>query len=349
MQEPRVSLVIPGRNCARTIRPSLDACQVIRTRPGSLLEEIIFVDDGSTDETAKIVAEFDVECTQSGGLGPGAARNVGWKKARSALVWFIDSDCIPEPDALELLLPHIALPAVAGAGGSYGNVHKNVLLSCLIHEEIVQRHKAMMAEVNFLGGFNVLYRRAALLEVGGFDECNYCGPGSPGAEDADLSYRLHAAGFRLRFEPRSLVGHHHPTSLLRYLRSQRHHGYWRVYLHMHHRHTSTGDAYSGIIDHAQPFLALFCLASLLLLFRQNYWPSGVAAGLLILAQLPMTTRLVLRTKKLSYLAFAPLGFVRAFWRAVGMVQGVLAYLVRPDRRAAQKANGLHRQPGRGNS
>ncbi|HKQ47776.1 MAG TPA: glycosyltransferase [Phycisphaerae bacterium] len=326
MSAELVTLVIPGRNAARTIRTCLDAVVPLLNQDGSRLAEIIFVNDGSTDDTASIVATYPVRCLTGPGGGPGAARNIGWKAAAHPLVWFIDSDCVAQPDALSLLLPHLDDSKVGGAGGSYGNMCPDSLLACLIHEEIIQRHRSMPAEVNFLGGFNVLYRKAILEQVGGFDEHRYNGPGSPGAEDAELAYRVHEAGHLLRFEPRSIVRHFHPTRLTRYLRAQRHHGYWRVFLHMRHRSKAAGDAYSDLIDHAQPAVAMLTLASLVFLFIPglNRLPHLLAI-ILLLMQFPRTIRLTTATQQAKYLWYAPFGFLRAFWRGIGMTQGVLAY------------------------
>ena len=259
----------------------------------------------------------------SGGKGPGGARNAGWRAATQPLVWFIDSDCVAEPDALRLLLALLDAPEVAGAGGSYGNMCPESLLACLIHEEIVERHRRMPREVNYLATFNVVYRREALERVGGFDEGNFNGPGSPGAEDIELAFRLHEAGYRLRFDMRSRVGHFHPTRLFRYLRSQRHHGYWRVRLYWEHHLRVTGDSYSGLLDHSQPPLAVMTLAALPLLFWWSFALIPVAAMVvLMLAQLPMTAQL-LRRQGGKGVWYVPLGVVRAFWRGVGMTLAAL--------------------------
>jgi glycosyltransferase involved in cell wall biosynthesis len=312
-----VTLVIPGKNSAHTLPACLGAVVPLLGKDG--LQEIIFVDDGSTDDTPAVVAPYPVRYVKAGAGGPGHARNVGWRAARTPLVWFIDSDCVAEPDALRLLLDLMKDPGVAGAGGSYGNLRPESLLACLIHEEMVERHLRMSADVDYLASYNVVYRREVLEQVGGFDEGNYNGPGAPGAEDIELAFRLHDGGHRLRFDRTSLVGHFHPTRLWRYLRSQRYHGYFRVWLYRHHFSRAGGDAYSGVIDHAQPPLALLTLVTLPLLF---WWPlalvPAVTALLLLLAQLPMTVRLVRRTRSARYAWFAGLSFVRAFSRAIGM-------------------------------
>jgi cellulose synthase/poly-beta-1,6-N-acetylglucosamine synthase-like glycosyltransferase len=289
------------------------------------LEEIIFVDDGSTDETAVIVRQFPVRYIAGNGRGPGSARNIGWQAATNPIVWFIDSDCVAEPNALHWLLPHLEDPSVAGVGGSYENMCPDSLLACLIHEEIIERHRSMEKNVNYLGSFNVLYRRQILEGVGGFDERHFNGPGSPGAEDIELAYRIHDTGYDLLFEPRSHVRHFHPTSMRRYLRAQRHHGYWRAQLYLRHPTKMTGDAYSSTVDHAQPPVATLVLTSLPFL---AYSPVRLAASGLVLSlallQVPMTRRLLRRTGKWQYAFFPPMGMIRAFARGVGMTTGLFA-------------------------
>ncbi|HTN77885.1 MAG TPA: glycosyltransferase [Pirellulaceae bacterium] len=315
-----VSLVIPGRNCQRTLRACLGAVVPLLGHDG--LVEIIFVDDGSTDASAQIAAEFPaVTYLRGDGRGRGSARNLGWQAARGELIWFIDSDTVAEPDALRLLLPHLTDPQVAGVGGSYGNMERGSLLACLIHEEIVARHAAMPSEVDFLATFNVLYRRDVLAAVEGFSHL-------PRGQDTELAYRILEAGYRLRFEAASRVAHFHPTSWLSYLRTQRHHGAFRVCLYLRYPARARGDAYSGFVDHIQPPLAMLCLAALpLVIWPIVCWLPLSLFALLLLAQLPMTWRIYRRTGQVSYLSFAGLSALRAFWRGIGMVQGVFQYLL----------------------
>ena len=313
-----VTLVIPGRNCAAT----LDKClaSVVPLLESGQLEKIIFVDDGSTDETAKIAERYPVTVIQGIGRGPGAARNLGWQSTDSELIWFIDSDCVAAPDALSRLLPHVDVSdRVAGAGGSYANLFPKNQLASLIHEEIVARHRRMGSEVNFLATFNVLYRREVLEKVRGFDESLKL------AQDAELAYRISAAGYRLRFELDSRVGHHHPRSWRRYLKTQCRQGFYRMRLYRSHPKMVSGDSYAGLVDYAQPPLA--CMAWLVAAIS-IIWPTAwmgvvLLSGLLLLLQLPMTWQCI-KSLGLRGLSFTLLGFVRSHVRAVGMVAGVIA-------------------------
>lgn len=324
MNSDAVSLVIPGRNCAQTIRPCLDA--VVPMLDGSHLREIIFVDDGSTDNTCEIVAEYPVTLVIGPGQGPGAARNTGWRATRHPLVWFVDSDCVAEPSALDLLVAQMEPALVGGVSGSYGIMNPDSLLACLIHEEIIERHRKMSQRVDFLATFNVIYRRTILEQIEGFDQRFLKG------QDAELSWRVMEAGHELRFVFESRVKHFHATRWGHYLRVQRHQGYWRVWLHLSHSGHAAGDSYSNLIDHVQPPLAMVTLATLPLL-ALGPWAYSTAAcvALLVVAQIPMTLRIVLRLKERRYLCYGVMSFLRAFWRGLGMTHGVVGYLFRRSR------------------
>lgn len=313
-----IALVIPARDAASTLERCLAAVQPLRER--GELDEVIVVDDGSVDETGEIAARLGATVLRGSGRGPGAARNLGWKSTEHPLVWFVDSDCVPADDALQLLVPQLDDAEVAGAGGSYSNLFPESLVATLIHEEIRARHLRMPREVSFLATFNVLYRRTVLAEVEGFDEQLLL------AQDADLAFRVRELGHRLRFEPRSLVGHHHPTRLRRYLRTQARQGFYRVRLYARHPAKMTGDGYSGLIDYVQPPLAVLTLACAPIAALASFlWVLPAAGlGLLALLQLPMTLRILKARPEPRLVAFVPFGLIRAFARGLGMIFALLS-------------------------
>lgn len=316
-----VTLVIPGRNVAAVVRYCLES--VVPLLESGELTEIIFVDDASTDTTAQIVAEYPVTLLCGRGAGPGSARNVGWQAARTPLVWFIDADCVAEPEALRSLREQLTNDGVAAVGGSYANMRPDSLLATLIHEEIVARHQHMKGAVTFLATFNVLYRRSILHELGGFDEQFRL------AQDADLAFRAVSKGYRLHFERTSRVGHFHATRLWRYLKTQARQGCYRVLLYRRHPQRLCGDHYSGLVDHMQPPLAL--LSGFIVLIAAwwpltwTFWSALVTGTAFLGTALPMTIRIVGRRRQLRFLAFLPFCCLRATARAAGLVAGLFRW------------------------
>ena len=334
-----VTLVIPGRNCASTLDrclssvvPLLSVVDLAKdpgterclARSTTALREIIFVDDGSTDATPEIAARYPVRLIQGTGQGPGAARNLGWQAAETDLIWFIDSDCVAEPDALEKLLPHMNNPDVAGVGGSYANLYPDSLVATLIHEEIVARHRRMKREVDFLATFNVIYRRSVLAELSGFNETLKL------AQDAEFAYRVRAAGHCLNFELESRVGHHHPRNVWRYLKTQARQGYYRIKLYRQHPTKISGDSYAGMLDYVQPPLALLTLTLLPLcgLDTRAWVLVAISLIFLVLAQAPLAWRIFsgLNVRTILFVAF---GTFRSFARGIGMASGIIAAAIGP--------------------
>ncbi len=95
-----VSTVIPTYNRAHFVRRAVDSA-LGQSRPG---DEVIVVDDGSTDNTAEVLAPYGDRITyvRTANGGGGAARNVGVRLASRDLVAFLDSDDEWMPGKLEL-------------------------------------------------------------------------------------------------------------------------------------------------------------------------------------------------------------------------------------------------------
>jgi hypothetical protein len=142
------------------------------------------------------------------------------------------------------------------------------------------------------------------------------------------------AGYEIHFEFRSRVKHYHEAEWFKYLRIQQKQGFWRVWLHMNYPRHTAGDSYSSVVDLCQPPLAMMSLAAVPVAFvPYGWWALPACVGMLGLAQLPLMLRLLARLKRPRYLLIGFMSFVRAYWRGIGMTQGMVAYFLR-RRRAA---------------
>ncbi|RBQ17960.1 transferase [Spongiactinospora rosea] len=176
-----ITVVIPtiGRPCLADVLAALT--------PAPPDARIIVVDD--RPGTAKLLKAPGAEVLRTGGKGPAAARNAGWRAARTPWVAFLDDDVIPQPgwwDALRTDLTEIDESVAA----SQARLH--VPLPAHRRPTDAERNTAGLAAADWITA-DIAYRRAALERVGGFDER------FPRAyrEDADLALRVAAAGYRL--------------------------------------------------------------------------------------------------------------------------------------------------------
>lgn len=319
----RVSIVIPAYNAEATLGECLDAC----LRQSHPYTEVIVVDDGSSDATPEIAQQHPVRYHRQPNAGPAAARNAGVQLANGDIVAFTDADCVPEPDWIAQLVAGFDHPKTVAVGGTYDIRNGSSLLARLIHEEIVLRHARFGAEVDFLGSFNVAYRRDAFEAVGGFDESFRSASG----EDNDLAYRLQDYGGVLRFAPDARVAHYHPTRLGPYLRTQMRHGYWRMKLYAKHPRRGGGDHYAGFGELLGPPAALLLLTSLAVLpLIGSAWFIAVVLAIAMgyLAATRALTRAIARRMGIgSGVAYRSMTVLRDVARGLGLLGGVWNFIL----------------------
>jgi glycosyltransferase involved in cell wall biosynthesis len=87
------SVVVPVRNGEATLVGCLQALRT-QTLPDEGYE-VIVVDDGSTDASARIAEPLVDLVIPRPGIGAAAARNAGWQAARGRWIAFTDADCVP--------------------------------------------------------------------------------------------------------------------------------------------------------------------------------------------------------------------------------------------------------------
>lgn len=98
----RFSIIIPAYNQARYLVASIESALAQTSRNG----EVIVVNDGSTDDTATILAGFGdrIRVVTQTNAGLSAARNAGFRIARGDFLMFLDADDLLRPDAVEMLM-----------------------------------------------------------------------------------------------------------------------------------------------------------------------------------------------------------------------------------------------------
>jgi glycosyltransferase involved in cell wall biosynthesis len=211
--KPAVSVVIPAYNAADHIRRALGSV-LGQTLPA---DEVIVVDDGSTDGTGKIVEEYagKVRCIRQENAGVGAARNAGIMAATGEWIALLDAD---DEWGHEYLEEQVGiLKRNAGLAWTTGN-----LTNCLCAEEKKRgplHSESSLAEQlgqreyfeDFFAAFpkglmgwttTFVIRRDALIEVGLFRE------GEQRYEDTDLFLRLAYKNPRIGYLKRPLAIHH---------------------------------------------------------------------------------------------------------------------------------------------
>ena len=254
MSSASISIVIPAFNAQKTIAQTL---QAVLSQDYEQLFEVIVVDDGSTDKTAQIVQSFQqVRYIYQPNSGPATARNRGIDESHGELVCFTDSDCLPRTDWISELVRYFSEPNIAVVAGSYGIANdKNLLASC-IHQEIIFRHNKLIPIFSkSFGSYNFCARKNILQALGGFDTHYRYASG----EDNDLSYKILKAGYKIYFARSALVDHHHPEKVLKYLRDQFQHGFWRVKMYCDHPDMMVGDDYTFWKDVVEVPLVLVSL------------------------------------------------------------------------------------------
>lgn len=168
-------------------RDSLQRLMVALSRgAGPVPPPVVVVDDRpGPPGDLKVAGDLPVRVLRSGGRGPAAARNVGWRAATTRWVVFLDDDVVPDPDWQSSL--HIDLKAADAAGAAGSQAVIEVPTNRRPTDD--ERRTARLSTARWITA-DMAYRRDMLVAVGGFDER------FPRAyrEDSDLALRIVSAG-----------------------------------------------------------------------------------------------------------------------------------------------------------
>lgn len=195
---------------------ALDRCLRAVLAGTALPAATVVVEQGQGDIAPALASAFRdraVELThvRMRERGVSRGRNLGVAHAATEMIAFTDDDCVPDPRWLEMLSRSLP-PDAEGASG-------RVLPLPSPDADLIPASSRLSTTPRLYSGLgphapwdagtggNLLLRRRAFHEVGGFDEG--LGPGTPSraAEDIDLLYRLLRAGRTLAYVPDAVVLH----------------------------------------------------------------------------------------------------------------------------------------------
>lgn len=200
------SIIIPSLN-SPAIAKVLNALD--SQHNAHLIGEIIVV---GRDEAGLIGSHNKVRFIDTGEpVSASRARNIGIEQAKQQLLVFLDSDCLPAPNWLDIHVnAHLSGRKVVG-GGVYpkGDNYWSLTYNLALFHEFLTNLPDGTRE--YLPLLNLSAQRSVVDQVGGFDDNLARG------QDLDWTIRMRRCGYTLHFNPDAAVSHVHERTTLAHL------------------------------------------------------------------------------------------------------------------------------------
>jgi glycosyltransferase involved in cell wall biosynthesis len=211
---PFVSVIVCSYNGARTLAACLESLGKLNYPA----YEVILVDDGSSDDTAHVAAQFpSVRYIHQANHGLSHARNTGAVAAKGDVFAYTDSDCMVDADWLYYLIGALVSGDYAGVGGpNITPPAQNWIQACVAAAPGGPSHVLLTDTIaEHIPGCNMAFYRWAFDGVGGFDP-EYRKAG----DDVDFCWRIQQAGWVIGFSPTAIVWHYRRFTLRAFLKQQ---------------------------------------------------------------------------------------------------------------------------------
>ncbi|KOV82645.1 bi-functional transferase/deacetylase [Streptomyces sp. NRRL WC-3618] len=257
-----VSVLVPAYNEAKCIEATVRS--LMRSEHPI---EVIVIDDGSSDGTARIVEDMglpNVRVVRQVNAGKPAALNRGVANARHHLIVMMDGDTVFEPGTVGELVQPFGDPRVGAVAGNAKVGNKDSLIGAWQHIEYVMGFNLDRRMYDVLGCMPTIpgavgaFRRSALKGVGGMSDDTL-------AEDTDITMALHRDGWRVVYAENARAWTEAPESVQQ-LWSQRYRwSYGTMQAIWKHRRSVVERGPSGRFGRVGlPFVSLFMVVAPLL-------------------------------------------------------------------------------------
>ncbi|WP_030868523.1 polysaccharide deacetylase family protein [Streptomyces sp. NRRL S-37] len=261
VNEP-VTVLVPAYNEAKCIENTVNSLMASEHPI-----EVLVIDDGSTDGTARIVEAMglpNVRVIRQLNAGKPAALNRGLANARYDIVVMMDGDTVFEPSTVRELVQPFGDPRVGAVAGNAKVGNKDTLIGAWQHIEYVmgfnldRRMYDILRCMPTIPGAVGAFRRSALEPIGGMSDDTL-------AEDTDVTMALHRAGWRVVYAENARAWTEAPESVSQ-LWSQRYRwSYGTMQAIWKHRRAVIDKGPSGRFGRVGlPFVSLFMIVAPLL-------------------------------------------------------------------------------------
>jgi glycosyltransferase involved in cell wall biosynthesis len=333
-QKNFISVIVPSFNRKSEIQELLNSLSEQRLPRDQF--EILIVDDGSTDDTERLIADFitstnmPVRFIRQDHQGPGAARNLGMDKAQGEIFVFIDSDCTAPPNWLSVIKKAFNddpdLRAFGGRDDARADFPPlllaiNYSMTSFLTTGGMRGGKKKRLAKFYPRSFNMGLHRQLYEKIGGFGGMRH-------GQDIEFSNRIIKSGGKVAYLHDSFVYHKRRTSLCKFFRQVFNWGVARINLYkidsamLEPLHFATAVGFW--------FIAIFTLCALFLLSVFNIWKYFAVIG--FAAILLSAIDAGMKWRNLKTALFVPivmplqiigygLGFSSAFFRRVILGKG----------------------------
>ncbi len=230
------SIIVPSFNRSDEIRELLTSFTALDFEPSRL--ELIIADDGSEDDTALLVKNFQEKLPfqlyfySQTNQGPGAARNMGMRYAQGDFFIFIDSDCTVPPSWLKIIDQALKQSQAEAFGGrdsfrpDFPDLLKaiNYSMTSFITSGGLRGRKGKKLAKFYPRSFNMGLSRNLYDKIGGFGSLRH-------GQDIEYSHRMIKSGAKIVFIDDAVVYHKRRTSLKKFFRQVFNWGVARINLY----------------------------------------------------------------------------------------------------------------------
>lgn len=275
-------------------------------------EEVVVVDDGSTDGSAEKVREtgFPVRLISGPNRGEACALNEGIARCTGEFIAIVEADVELLPGWLSALLEEFEDPDVMGAGGYLTTPEDDPWVARLAGYEVEMKFEGKQRYPPHITSAAAVYRRSAFELFGGFDE------GLRNASlDSDFNLRIVRGGYKLAYNPMARARHHYKPRFFAYLK--------RNYAYARYRPYVKGDLYPA--DRHLRYNVAFCgtaWASLGLV-AWHPWVPLLLIPAAVLLQVPKAWGMWRRHRDLAVVLYPPVATVRNLVASVGYIVGLM--------------------------